>query len=438
MATNNSKWIAKPLVSTQRVHTPEWFIHGMLPENCLAVLYGDPGSFKTFEIIAVAMCLATGLPFCGRQTKQTNVLYIAADPDPDTPKERGQAWTKHYASVLNEHGITDFSNVVMFDKAINLHNQSEVEAAHNAIKAQNLKPGVIFFDTLFHSSIGADLMKPEQMLPIIERARWLTTQVGARTGFIAHHTPKHGKTLFGTQALLATVDVVWRSDKINEYTAKLTCERIKRARIFPPITLTFHSMELQMTPNSFGDEWVEQLVLNLNVQHASKAKTKEEQDLEDMEYQLETFLGNKATSAAWFDHMAKWTSRNAQSGWSRSTFDRKLKKLKDDNRVSGGGQQGELYSVTHHPNTTAKPSPPSLKPPSVKPQSTVTAKDCDGGDGGFEDRQAHANHRQNENDGGSSISGNEQDDQVVTNGAEAAANRAKELLGRLKRKPNAA
>jgi AAA domain len=90
------KWIAKPLVPTERVRAPEWFIDGMLPENCLAVLYGQPGSFKTFAFIAVAMCLATGLPFCGRRTKQCNPLYIAADPDPDTPRERAQAWTIHH------------------------------------------------------------------------------------------------------------------------------------------------------------------------------------------------------------------------------------------------------------------------------------------------------------------------------------------------------
>jgi hypothetical protein len=356
VGTDNSKypkkWIAKPLVSTERVRAPEWLIHGMLPENCLAVLYGDPGSFKTFEFIGVAMCLATGLPFCSRQTKQCNILYIAADPDPDTPKERAQAWTKQYETILKERGITDFSNVVMFDKAVNLHNQSEVEAARDAIKAQGLKPDIIFFDTLFHSSIGADLMKPEQMLPIIERARWLTQQVGARTGFIAHHTPKHGKTLFGTQALLATVDVVWRSDKINENTAKLTCERIKRARIFLPITLTFHSMELQMIPNSFGDEWVEQLVLDLNVQPAT-TKTKEDQDLENMEFQLETILGNKATFTDWLEQMWKYSNIKEndldKKGWSKRSFARKLDTLKNTGRVTGGGQQGELYSVAHTP-----------------------------------------------------------------------------------------
>ena len=372
MSINNPpKWIAKPLVPIERVPAPEWFIHGMLPENGLAVLYGQPGSFKTFEFVAVAMCLATGLPFCGRRTKRCSVLLIAADPDPDTPRERAQAWTTHHEPVLKERGIVDFSNAVMFEKAVNLHKEEEVRYAADAIKQQGLKPHVILFDTLFHSSIGADLIKPEHMLPIIERARWLMAEVGARTGFIAHHTPKDGKTLFGTQALLATVDVVWRSDATDVNKATLSCERIKRARVFTPIELTFQSMNLQMAPNSFGDEWIEQLVLTGDVQPAAKAKSREDQDLKEMVFMLEHYLGNKATFTAWLEQMWKFAGVKKddkdKKGWSKRSFTRKLDILKNTGRVTGGGKQGDLYSVVHtHGNTTAAANPVSVEPVSPK------------------------------------------------------------------------
>jgi hypothetical protein len=293
----------------------------------------------------------------------------------------------------------------MFEKAVNLHKDEEVGDAADCIKRQGLKPNVIFFDTLFHSSLEADLTKPDQLLPILARARWLMAKVGARTGFLAHHTPKDGQTLFGTQALKATVDVVWRSDAIDATKAKLSCERIKRARVFDPIELTFRSMNLPMAPNSWGDEWVEQLVLDLNVKPAAKEKTKEDQDLEDMEMNLELLLSNKATRTAWLEQMWKYFKVGKEDkdkkGWSEASFDRRLKKLKDGGRVTGGGSQGDLYSVSDSPEakaarqgTTQPASEGSEGAEEPSSKSTLTSPPLRGGEGcegSFRDHQAPSN-----------------------------------------------
>jgi len=86
---------------------------------------------------------------------------------------------------------------------------------------------------------------------------------------------------------------------------------------------------------------------------AAEGKTKEDQDLEDMEFQLECFLGNKATFTAWLEQMWKYfkvkEDDKDKKGWSKASFDRKLKKLKDTSRVTGGGNQGDLYSVSNTP-----------------------------------------------------------------------------------------
>ena len=198
----------------------------------------------------------------------------------------------------------------MYEKAVNLHKREEVEEAAENIIRQGFKPDVIFFDTLFHSAIGANFSEPEDMVNVVLRARWLIREVGARAGFIAHHTPKDGKSLFGTNALLASVDVLWLSevDKGQRHKAILSCERMKGARMFEPLQLSFQSMKLAVAPNSWGTKEVEQLVLDMAVKAAAKEKTKEDQDLEEMEFNLETMLGNGATNGDWFRQMQKWTS----------------------------------------------------------------------------------------------------------------------------------
>jgi len=147
-----------------------------------------------FQAVAMALCVATGLPFCGRRTKRSKVLYIAAD-DPDGPRMRAQAWVKHHAAELKELGISPESinlNAVMFDQAVNLHVEDQVVTAADDIKRQNLEPDLIIWDTLFHTTLCADLTLPKDVLPIFRRARGLMAEIEAHSSLMVHHTPKDG------------------------------------------------------------------------------------------------------------------------------------------------------------------------------------------------------------------------------------------------------
>ena len=141
-----TKFFAKPLAPAELLEAPVWLIKGILPEGFLSLLKGLPGSFKTFEAVAMALCVATGLSFCGQRTKRSNVLYVAAD-DPDGPQMRAQAWIKHHQTILKDFGIPlACPNAVLFDQAVNLYQESEVATAAEDIMRQNLKPDLIVWD----------------------------------------------------------------------------------------------------------------------------------------------------------------------------------------------------------------------------------------------------------------------------------------------------
>ena len=55
----------------------EWLIEGVLPMPGLVVLYGEPGSGKTFVALSMALTTASGQTWLGRATRQTKALYIA-------------------------------------------------------------------------------------------------------------------------------------------------------------------------------------------------------------------------------------------------------------------------------------------------------------------------------------------------------------------------
>jgi hypothetical protein len=143
-------------------------------------------------------------------------------------------------------------------------------------------------------------------------------------------------------------------------------------------------------------------------------------------------IGNKATYTQWFEEVHRWTTTKNKDGevikgWSDSTFQRKLRKLKEQGRVIGGGDQGDCYSVVH--TEQAQQARAGIQPegpgePSEEgadsQDSTVNnhshshpLKGDDCGDCDFGTVKAQSNHSQNENDCGSSESRTAPDSSVA-------------------------
>ncbi|WP_234838660.1 AAA family ATPase [Sinorhizobium meliloti] len=57
----------------------EFLIEDILPLRGLATIYGPPGSAKTFLALDLALSVAGGLPFFGKEVSQGGVVYIAAE-----------------------------------------------------------------------------------------------------------------------------------------------------------------------------------------------------------------------------------------------------------------------------------------------------------------------------------------------------------------------
>ena len=56
-----------------------WLIKGILPKTGLAVIYGSPGSGKSFAALNMTLRIASGQPFAGCKTKRGGTVYISAE-----------------------------------------------------------------------------------------------------------------------------------------------------------------------------------------------------------------------------------------------------------------------------------------------------------------------------------------------------------------------
>ena len=125
---------------------------------------------------------------------------------------------------------------------------------------------------------------------------------------------------------------------------------MRRSRRFDPIEIKLTSIKVETLPDDEGETTIDEIVVTDSAAAPAKA-SKQEEDLSNMEFVLETVLGNKAISSVWQEAMEVFSknSKNPKkrTGWSKASFQRKLDTLKQQGRVTGGGGEGLYYSVAY-------------------------------------------------------------------------------------------
>jgi hypothetical protein len=358
----------------------EWAIDGRIPEDGVTCFLGKPGSGKTFATIDAACCMATGLDCWGKKVgPPQKVIYIAAEAGPGV-QLRIMAWIFSHREALEAAGIEliiddqgreSLPNLLLWPKAVNLRPKrpgepaAAVKAAIEEIEASGLRADVLCIDTLFSSSIGAKLTLPEELLPILIELAKLCDALKVKTCLLVHHTTKNGEDYFGTVAFLATISaLILFEAKENDKTAvTVSCERIREGEAFEPFEIKFQKVTVKTKPDKFGRTEQQTLAVMPGTAAAKPKTTKLDRELDDMLLVLDLLLGNKATAAEWEKAMAEWMEKSKKKPWASSTFFERVKLLREQGRVVGGGGQGEFYSVATQIQPEAQPQSDHSDPP---------------------------------------------------------------------------
>ena len=176
-------------------------IERTLQTSGIGMIFGESNSGKTFMAIHMGMCVATGMPFLGRNVRQCAVLYVAAE-SPSGVRMRARAWQK-------QHGVRAPHFYVCPDQ-INLYeNQFDQEAIIllvNSIEIQHeVKIGLIIFDTLARISAGAN-ENSNDMGKVMERCDAISLSVSATIGVIHHSGKDSLKGARGWSGMRAHID----------------------------------------------------------------------------------------------------------------------------------------------------------------------------------------------------------------------------------------
>ena len=222
---------------------PEWLIDGLLESNTFSVCFGSPAAGKTFLVLDMALCIATGKDFHNHHVKQGPVFYIAGEGHNGFAR-RAAAWSK--ANNIPLQGIPFFKS----SRSIILTDDDSVAEMLDVVDAmvqEHGEPQLIVIDTLARSMGAADENSTKEMGAAIRAVDEIRDNYDC-TVLAVHHTGHSNKDRArGSSALLGAVDAEFMVDKWSEadpVKIEVKFTKMKDAKMPDPLNFIHNQIEL--------------------------------------------------------------------------------------------------------------------------------------------------------------------------------------------------
>jgi hypothetical protein len=217
---------------------PRWLIRPLLTLGALVVLYGPPGSGKSFVALDWALSIAAQF------TQWLGFDIVSPGPIVYVVAEGRGGIRKRLAAWLQEHGgLIDGVFVIL--EPVQLLDENDINLL--LIRITSLRPSLVIFDT-FASCFSGDENAPRDMSAAIAAARQVIRETGA-TVILVHHTGKKGDEERGHSALRAAADamILLKAKRGPDGTTLLSLTNIKQKEDdpFPEIVLRLKPVSIE-------------------------------------------------------------------------------------------------------------------------------------------------------------------------------------------------
>ncbi len=205
------------------------FVEGLLVEGGMSVWYGDSNVGKTFAVLDLAMHIALGRPYRGREVDQGGVVYCALEGVAGI-RNRVSAWMKHHwVKPADRRDLP----LAIVPSAINmLDTEADVPALIEAIKVAAEQLGrpvkLVVIDTLSRALAGGNENSPEDMGALVRASDMVRQACGAHLSFVHHSGKDQARGARGHSLLRAATDTeveIARGDGSQVSVIKVTKQR---------------------------------------------------------------------------------------------------------------------------------------------------------------------------------------------------------------------
>ncbi len=219
---------------------PDYLIRGILETDQVVDLFGDSGSCKSFQVIAMACSISTGTPWFGFPVKPGPVILIVGEGQRGVVR-RLRAWAIRHQ--------VDLSHAPLFlamqpARLIDPDSVLEVIEAVKRVAEESGVPVLIVLDTLNRNFGPGDENSTEDMTLVVSAADRLRAEWGC-TVLFTHHTGHQDKTRSrGASVLRAALDTELRIDKDESGVIRLEFTKAKDGELPAPMAFRLCNVEL--------------------------------------------------------------------------------------------------------------------------------------------------------------------------------------------------
>ena len=179
------------------VPEPEWLVEDLMQELSYGMIYGSPSSGKTFAMLTLMLCIATGTPFFGKKVKKGKVLYFFGEGRAGIQK-RIAIWLSEHPEVDPEDVKNNLRLIPMVPSATNYKHLVSVKL--------NCKgASLIVFDTYARLTRGVNENDAREVGLVNQWLQSIRDEVGISV-WVLHHTEKSGTSERGSNSLRADQD----------------------------------------------------------------------------------------------------------------------------------------------------------------------------------------------------------------------------------------
>lgn len=205
---------------------PTWLIHGILPEEGLAIIYGDPGAGKSFIALDMALRVVMGFDWHGEAVKLCGVLYIAGEGSRGIGK-RVKGWRRQHGM---EGADAPFLLLPIAVQMLDRTNRAKLlRTISAAIQRAGFAIGLIIVDTVSRALAGADENAQDAMSAFVAACDEVRAHIGAGVLVLGvHHSGKNKEAgMRGSTVLIGACETSIRITK-DEETKRATLKTEKQ------------------------------------------------------------------------------------------------------------------------------------------------------------------------------------------------------------------
>ena len=206
----------------------EFLVDGLITDTGFTMMYGAPGTGKSFIAIDIALSVAHGIEWQGQEVKPGPVLYIAGEGIGGYAK-RWKAWENH-------HGVKDEPDLYLLPTAVNFREEEDIARLVATIEDIGQRFSLVIVDTVARAIAGAEENSSTDMGLFVAACDEIKALTGGALLAVHHAGKDSSRGARGSTALLGAVDTSLMVGKSEEIVT-LRTEKMKDAEPMDDINL---------------------------------------------------------------------------------------------------------------------------------------------------------------------------------------------------------